>query len=130
MACVKFITETKIFQQSGQTDTNANSVIFVNQGTSNVTIDGFLLTPNQRPNFVEMVSQLGIRILQTGKSRPRQFELPARFKADIRPVPCQTDNILALAHGRPAELALQPGERVTITPRKVRVFLPDPEYVI
>jgi sulfate transport system ATP-binding protein len=28
------------------------------------------------------------------------------------------------------ELALQPGERVTITPRKVRVFLPDPEYVI
>ena len=28
------------------------------------------------------------------------------------------------------DLALQPGERVTITPRKVRVFLPDPEYVI
>ncbi|MEI6255054.1 MAG: sulfate/molybdate ABC transporter ATP-binding protein [Planctomycetota bacterium] len=28
------------------------------------------------------------------------------------------------------ELALQPGERVTITPRKVRVFLPDPEYII
>ncbi|MFM8803676.1 MAG: sulfate/molybdate ABC transporter ATP-binding protein [Planctomycetia bacterium] len=28
------------------------------------------------------------------------------------------------------ELALQVGERVTITPRKVRVFLPDPEYVI
>lgn len=47
MACVKYITETKIFQQSGQTDTNANGVIFVNQGTSNVTVDGFLLTPNQ-----------------------------------------------------------------------------------
>ena len=28
------------------------------------------------------------------------------------------------------ELALQPGEQVTITPRRVRVFLPDPEYVI
>jgi sulfate transport system ATP-binding protein len=28
------------------------------------------------------------------------------------------------------ELAFQVGERVTITPRKVRVFLPDPEYVI
>jgi sulfate transport system ATP-binding protein len=28
------------------------------------------------------------------------------------------------------DLALQPGERVAITPRKVRVFLPDPEYVI
>jgi sulfate transport system ATP-binding protein len=28
------------------------------------------------------------------------------------------------------DLALQPGEPVTITPRKVRVFLPEPEYVI
>jgi sulfate transport system ATP-binding protein len=28
------------------------------------------------------------------------------------------------------DLALQPGERVIVTPRKVRVFLPDPEYVI
>jgi sulfate transport system ATP-binding protein len=28
------------------------------------------------------------------------------------------------------ELALQPGEQVAITPRRVRVFLPDPEYVI
>jgi len=28
------------------------------------------------------------------------------------------------------ELALESGESVTITPRKVRVFLPDPEYVI
>jgi len=28
------------------------------------------------------------------------------------------------------DLALQAGERVMITPRKVRVFLPDPEYVI
>jgi hypothetical protein len=28
------------------------------------------------------------------------------------------------------ELGLQPGESVSITPRHVRVFLPDPEYVI
>lgn len=28
------------------------------------------------------------------------------------------------------DLAIEPGERVVITPRKVRVFLPDPEYVI
>jgi hypothetical protein len=62
MACVKFITETKIFQQSGQTDTNANSVIFVNQGTSNVTIDGFLLTPNQSWNITGNRDEINIKV--------------------------------------------------------------------
>ncbi len=47
MNCRRYITETKIFSSSGQTDSNANSILFVNQGTSNVTVDGFLLTPNQ-----------------------------------------------------------------------------------
>lgn len=62
MACVKFITETKIFQQSGQTDTNANSVIFVNQGTSNVTVDGFLLTPNQSWNITGNRDEINIKV--------------------------------------------------------------------
>ena len=62
MACVKFITETKIFQQSGQTDTNANSVIFVNQGTSNVTIDGFLLTPNQSWNITGNENEINVKV--------------------------------------------------------------------
>jgi len=62
MACVKFITETKIFQQSGQTDTNANSVIFVNQGTSNVTVDGFLLTPNQSWNVTGNRDEINVKV--------------------------------------------------------------------
>lgn len=62
MACVKFITETKIFQLSGQTDTNANSVIFVNQGTSNVTVDGFLLTPNQSWNITGNRDEINVKV--------------------------------------------------------------------
>ena len=62
MACVKFITETKIFQQSGQTDTNANSVIFVNQGTSNVTVDGFLLTPSQSWNITGNRDEINVKV--------------------------------------------------------------------
>jgi len=62
MACIKFITETKIFQQSGQTDTNANSVIFVNQGTSNVTVDGFLLTPNQSWNITGNRDEINVKV--------------------------------------------------------------------
>ena len=62
MACVKFITETKIFQQSGQTDTNANSVIFVNQGTTNVSVDGFLLTPNQSWNITGNRDEINVKV--------------------------------------------------------------------
>lgn len=51
MSCRRYITETKIFAQSSQTDTNCNGLIFVNTGTSNVTIDGFTLTPNQSWNI-------------------------------------------------------------------------------
>jgi hypothetical protein len=62
MTCRKFITETKIFSQSSQTDTNANSVIFVNQGTSNVTVDGFLLTPNQSWNITGNQDEMNVKV--------------------------------------------------------------------
>jgi len=45
--CRKYITETKIFFETGSTDSNANSLLFVNTGTVNVNIDGLLLVPNQ-----------------------------------------------------------------------------------
>lgn len=62
MTCRKYITETKVFSQSSQTDTNANSVIFVNQGTSNVTVDGFLLTPNQSWNITGNENEINVKV--------------------------------------------------------------------
>lgn len=62
MKCREYITETKIFYDSSQTDTNANSVIFVNQGTSNVTVDGFLLTPNQSLNITGNQDEINVKI--------------------------------------------------------------------
>jgi hypothetical protein len=47
MSCRQYITETKIYTQSGQTDTNANSVLFINTGSDNVNIDGLILQPSQ-----------------------------------------------------------------------------------
>lgn len=43
----QFITETKIFTSNGQTDTQANGVLFINTGTINVSIDGLVLQPSQ-----------------------------------------------------------------------------------
>jgi len=62
MTCKKYITETKIFSASSQTDINANSVIFVNQGTSNVTVDGFLLTPNQSWNITGNENEINVKV--------------------------------------------------------------------
>jgi len=47
MACQQYVTETKIFSANNQTDTNCNSVIFINTGSVNVTVDNVLLQPSQ-----------------------------------------------------------------------------------
>ena len=47
MPCVQYITETKIFTSGGQTDSNANSLLFVNTGSDPVNIDGLILQPSQ-----------------------------------------------------------------------------------
>jgi hypothetical protein len=80
MNCKKFITETKIFSASSQTDTNANSVIFVNQGTSNVTVDGFLLTPNQSWNITGNENEINVKVYSFNFSGTGVNQLTVIFK--------------------------------------------------
>ena len=47
MPCQQYITETKLFYANNQTDTNCNSIIFINSGSVNVSVDNVILTPNQ-----------------------------------------------------------------------------------
>lgn len=47
MACQRYITETKIYSANNQTESNCNSIIFINSGSVNVTVDNVLLAPNQ-----------------------------------------------------------------------------------
>jgi hypothetical protein len=80
MTCKKFITDTKIFSQSSQTDTNANSIIFVNQGTSNVTVDGFLLTPNQSWNITGNENEINVKVYSFNFSGTGVNQLTVIFK--------------------------------------------------
>ena len=80
MICKKYITETKIFSQSSQTDTNANSIIFVNQGTSNVTVDGFLLTPNQSWNITGNENEINVKVYSFNFSGTGVNQLTVIFK--------------------------------------------------
>jgi hypothetical protein len=43
----RYITETKVYFESGQTASDCNSILFVNTGTTNVNVDGLQLTPAQ-----------------------------------------------------------------------------------
>lgn len=48
MSCIQYTTETKIFVLTGSTDSNCNSILFINTGTSAVTIDGITLQQGQQ----------------------------------------------------------------------------------
>jgi hypothetical protein len=47
MSCQRYITETKIYTSNNQTDSNCNSIAFINTGSDNVSVDNVLLQPNQ-----------------------------------------------------------------------------------
>ena len=48
MGCQQYTTETKIFVLTGSTDSNCNSILFINTGTTAVTIDGVTLQQGQQ----------------------------------------------------------------------------------
>lgn len=48
MACRKYTTDTKIFLENGQADTDCNSVIFYNTGTNPCQVDGVVLQQGQQ----------------------------------------------------------------------------------
>lgn len=80
MSCKKFITETKVYSASNSTDTNCNSVIFVNTGTTNVTIDGFTLTPNQSWNITGNENEMLVKVYYFNFSGTGVNSLTVLFK--------------------------------------------------
>ena len=87
-----------------------------------------------RPHELDISRPAGPADAAKAGSLPASFVRISRGGAITR-VSCRTDGSETELHvdvptETARELALEPGDRVTITPRKVRVFLPDPEYVI
>jgi len=76
-----------------------------------------------RPNDEAVAGRLPASVLRIARSG-------AIARVSCLPDGSDTELHVDLPVETARELSLQPGERVTITPRKVRVLLPDPEYVI
>jgi hypothetical protein len=43
----QYITETKVFNLAGQSDSNCNSILFINTGATNVIVDGVKIQSGQ-----------------------------------------------------------------------------------
>jgi len=61
MPCIKYITETKIFSANGQTDSQCNTILFINTGTDAVNIDGLVLQTNQSLEIQGNVNEINIK---------------------------------------------------------------------
>lgn len=82
MACIQYITETKIFSTSSQTDTNANSVLFVNTGAAPVVVDGLTLQPSQSWSIEGNVNEMLVKVYNfnfTGSNTPQLTVIYKRY---------------------------------------------------
>lgn len=48
MSCKQYTVETKVVTSNGSTDSNANSITFLNTGSVAVTVENILLQPGQQ----------------------------------------------------------------------------------
>jgi hypothetical protein len=59
---IRYITETKVYSTNNQTDTNANSVIFVNTGQDAVNVDGLILQPSQSFEITGNLNEILVKV--------------------------------------------------------------------
>ena len=64
MKCVQYTTETKIYVANAQTDSNCNSIIFINTVQSNVSVDNLTLTPGQQLAIAGNFNEINVKIYQ------------------------------------------------------------------
>lgn len=77
----QYITETKNFFVTGQTDSNCNTILFVNTGVSDVSVDGFTLTPNQSLSILGNRGEINVKTYQfTFADTTKVCKLTAIFK--------------------------------------------------
>lgn len=64
MSCVRYVTETKVYSANAQTDSNCNSIIFINTGQSSVSVDNLVLTPGQQLAIAGNFNEVNVKIYQ------------------------------------------------------------------
>ena len=82
--CVKYITETKIVTQNIQVDSNANSLIFYNTGTSNVFVDGIKITPGTSIAITGNVGEMLVKVYDVLFVAPGNNQLTVIYKRYVK----------------------------------------------
>ena len=90
---IRFETVTKVYQESGYTISNCNSILFINTGTAKVIVDQQLLLPGQSLSVPGSVGEINIKqysfqfIYQIGYSQSltviRKVYADAKLQEDV-----------------------------------------------
>ena len=83
MGCQRYITETKIFVANSQTDSNCNSIIFINSGSVNVTVDNVVLAPNQTLSIDGNKDEINVKVYEFNFAAGSNPQLTIIFKRYI-----------------------------------------------
>lgn len=62
MSCKQYTVETKVVSTNGQTDSNANSITFVNTGSVAVTVENIVLQPGQQFDIIGNENEICVKI--------------------------------------------------------------------
>lgn len=62
MSCKQYTVETKVVTTNGSTDSNANSITFVNTGSVAVTVENIVLQPSQQLDIAGNENEVCIKI--------------------------------------------------------------------
>ena len=84
MGCQRYITETKIFYANNQTDSNCNSIIFINSGSVNVTLDNVVLAPNQTLAIDGNKDEMNVKIYEFSFAAGSNPQLTVVYKRYIQ----------------------------------------------
>jgi hypothetical protein len=83
MTCRQYITETKLFYSNNQTDSNCNSIIFINSGGVNVTVDNVVLAPNQTLAIDGNRDEMNVKVYEFNFAAGSNPQLTVVFKRYI-----------------------------------------------
>lgn len=84
MGCQRYISETKIFYSNSQTPSDCNSILFINSGSVNVTVDNIVLAPNQTIAIDGNKDEMNVKVYEFSFAAGSNPQLTVVYKRYIQ----------------------------------------------
>lgn len=84
MNCRQYITETKILTDNTTVDSNCNTIVFFNTGTSNVFVDGIKITPGTSFTVLGNENEMNIKYYSILFQAPGNNQITIVYKRYVK----------------------------------------------